>query len=139
MSDSRGESESPAVADIMGRRTDGVTRRRWRFSTRELLIAIFVLIVSGRFCFGGAGDLGEVDESFESGVLSSLGLFCGDDFFLCFCDWEFAGSCLDRASGQWRSALCGGFGLSAYGVSLGIYVWSGGPGDAGSIWQLFGE
>ena len=52
MSDSRGESESPAVADIMGRRPDGVTRRRWRFSTRELLIAIFVLIVVSPFVSG---------------------------------------------------------------------------------------
>lgn len=52
MSDLRGESESPVDEDTMGRTDAGVSRRPWRFSTRELLIALLVLIVVSPFVSG---------------------------------------------------------------------------------------
>ena len=47
-----GESEAPAVEETMVRRHQGVNRRRWGFSTRELLIGLFVLIVVSPFVSG---------------------------------------------------------------------------------------
>ena len=52
MSELMGEGESPAVEKTRVRRYQGVNRRRWRFSTRELLIALFVLIVVSPFVSG---------------------------------------------------------------------------------------